>query len=158
MSAKQVAKRERKSLGLVFAFGLIVVGGLFLYQGIRSVTDNKISLITRAKILTVEQAKTTEETQIGLSGRSKLEGIDGMLFYFTEASTQNCFWMKDTLIPLDMVFVNEQKKIVTLHENVQPESYPQTFCPTEPVLYGIEVPAGKAVEWRMTVGEDLSWR
>ena len=152
--SRQVHKNRLK---LMFAVGLLIVGGLFLITGIRSITDDKIPLITRVKVLSVERANNPEKLRLGLSNREALDGIDGMLFIFNEASLDNCFWMKDTLIPLDMVFINDEKRIVTVHSNVQPDTYPEKFCPSLPVRYGLEVPAGNAEAWRLQVGEDVTW-
>lgn len=67
---------------------------------------------------------------------------EAMLFVF-ERSGEHCFWMKDTRIPLDMIWLNEQKQVVHIEENVQPESYPKSFCPDEAALYVVEVNAGQ---------------
>ena len=151
-------KHRRSPQKLLVMFGVVAVGVLFLVQGIIAVTDNKIKLITPKRVLTVEQAKSEQERATGLSNRAELKGIDGMLFYFDTASLENCFWMKDTLLALDMVFLNTSREVVTIHENVKPETYPQTFCPTQAAQFGLEVPAGKASEWGIELGKKLTWQ
>ena len=77
--------------------------------------------------------------------RESLPENSGMLFIFPDSSPRS-FWMKNTLIPLDMIWIDESKKIVGITENVQPckadpcPSYPSG----KPVKYVLEVNAGFA--------------
>ena len=52
------------------------------------------------------------------------------------------FWMKDTLIPLDMLWVAADGTIVTIAHDIKPESFPTTFGPSAPARYVLEVPGG----------------
>ncbi len=63
----------------------------------------------------VELATTPEQRGIGLMGRTNITG--GMLFIF-EDEQQRLFWMKDTLIPLDMIFINKDLEITKIHHAV----------------------------------------
>ena len=63
----------------------------------------------------IEVARTPQEKEIGLMGRKSLEPNGGMLFIF-DPPQEISMWMKDTLIPLDMVFVNEKGRIFRLRE------------------------------------------
>lgn len=61
----------------------------------------------------VEEAKTKEEKSKGLSNRESLDDNSGMLFYFDKPQTVS-FWMKDTLIPLDIIFIDEDEEVISV--------------------------------------------
>ena len=93
--------------------------------------------------LQVEMATTEDQEQQGLSGRSGLPVGGGMLFVFDPPRIPG-FWMKDMLFPLDIIFINGEGRVVTVHKNVAPETYPAVFRPSAPAHYVLEVPAGFA--------------
>jgi uncharacterized membrane protein (UPF0127 family) len=90
----------------------------------------------------VELARTDPERQKGLMFRQKLDDGRGMLFLFDHPEKLK-FWMKNTYIPLDMIFISEQKRVVGVEENAEP----LTLTPRGPdidALYVLEVPGGWA--------------
>jgi hypothetical protein len=95
----------------------------------------------------VEIADTNEERATGLMNRESLGENSGMLFVF-DAPAPLTFWMKDTLIPLDMIFIGADKKVVEVKPNIQPCRI--AFCPTYPGIapaqYVVEVNAGFAAK------------
>lgn len=93
--------------------------------------------------LTAEIAKTGEEKSQGLSGRNCLDNGAAMLFPY-ELTGDYCFWMKDMQFPIDMIWLDDDKKIVTIKSNVTPDTYPNTFCPERPAKYIVEVQSGLA--------------
>jgi uncharacterized membrane protein (UPF0127 family) len=98
--------------------------------------------------LMVEIANNNKERRQGLSGRSSLPQNEGMLFVF-EPNGKPTFWMKDMKFPIDIIWINEEGKIVGIQKNVQPESdTPDNdlarYNPPEPVKYVLEVNAGFA--------------
>lgn len=76
----------------------------------------------------------------GLMNREKLADNTGMLFVFPEERNLS-FWMKDTYIPLDMIFIDESKKIVTIHKNARPFDL-NTYKSNFPSKYVLEVNGG----------------
>ena len=105
--------------------------------------------------LTVEIADSIDEQAIGLMYRTELSADSGMLFIFSEEK-QRVFWMKNTKIPLDIIFVDSTGTIVDLKENFEPcvvsdcEKYY-----SKPALYALEVNAGFVEEKRIAVGDSL---
>lgn len=92
-----------------------------------------------------EVADSPTERSRGLMLRKSLQVNSGMLFVF-EAPAQHCFWMKNTLIPLSIAFLDEDGTIVTLAE-MQPHDETSN-CPAKPVRYALEMEQG----WFKTKG------
>jgi len=102
-------------------------------------------------------ADSPEERSKGLSGRASLKAQRGMVFIF-ESPSEQCFWMKDTLIPLDMIWLDESRNVTKIQANVQPSSYPSSFCSDKPAdKYVIELNAGEAEALGINVGQTLSF-
>jgi uncharacterized membrane protein (UPF0127 family) len=56
-----------------------------------------------------------------------------------------------------MVWVDDEKKVVTVEKNVAPETYPQSFCPSSPAKYGLELPSGDAAKLGIEKGVSLQF-
>ena len=94
------------------------------------------------KTYNVKVAKTEEERAKGLSGITELPEDEGMLFYMDKP--QKCsFWMKDTLIPLDIVFIDEDEEVISVHQGVPEDTTPIT---EDNVLYVLEVNANSGIK------------
>ena len=92
----------------------------------------------------------------GLSGRESLSEKEGMLFVFQEDG-MHAFWMKDMLIPIDMIWLSSDKRVVFIERNAQPESYPASFAPPVPSRYVLEVPSGFSDRHAIAVGTTATW-
>ena len=77
-----------------------------------------VSIYNKNITFTVEVAKTTEERRIGLMYRKKLYNNEGMLFIFPREKIIQ-LWMKNTYIPLDVIFISENKVIVDIKKNME---------------------------------------
>ena len=84
-------------------------------------------------------ALTPEQRQTGLMYRREMPQPEGMLFVFEQASVQ-CFWMKNTLLPLTAAFVADDGRIVNLVD-MKPQST-DSHCSEEPVRYVLEMNQG----------------
>lgn len=106
--------------------------------------------------LKVEIATTQAEQEIGLSERECIDDSEAMLFIFEQPGHYN-FWMKDMNFPIDIVWIDEAKRVIELTENVQPASYPDTFTSSKASKYVLEVGAGRAGQLGLTVGQNLDF-
>ena len=91
----------------------------------------------------VEVANTTSKREQGLSGRASLPQNTAMLFVFDKPD-QACFWMKDMKFPLDIVWIQEDK-VVKVSADTSQNTYPQNFCPDQPVPYVLELNTGSGI-------------
>jgi len=121
---------------------------------IRTEDNNNSSVIAR---IFVEVSDDQEEFMRGLMFRQHLPWNAGMLFAFNDEDPRT-FWMKNTLIPLDMIFVDSDSKIVDIIENVPPCK--QDECPTypskEPAQHVLEVNAGFVQDTGVKIGDHLA--
>ncbi len=100
----------------------------------------------------VEIRDTPQERGQGLSGKTSLPDGEGMLFIFEKADGHG-FWMKDMNFSIDIIWIDANRKIVGIEENVSPSTYPEIFYPQTDILYVLEVPAGFAKRQNIEVGE-----
>ena len=96
----------------------------------------KVPLYIHQKEIWVEVAKTPEERNHGLMGRKHLGKDEGMLFIF-EAEDYHGFWMKDTLIPLSIDFIDKDGRIVWITD-MKPQTL-DSRVPPIPILYALEM-------------------
>ena len=102
----------------------------------------------------LEVARTPTEVEIGLMLRRDLPDDGGMIFLFGRPAKPVGFWMKNTLISLDMLFIAEDGRIIKLHPRAEPESLTQ--LPSEgPVVAVIELKGGIAEKLGITVGDRI---
>ncbi|WP_394335750.1 DUF192 domain-containing protein [Robiginitalea sediminis] len=101
--------------------------------------------------LDIEIAETDYETQTGLMYRESMEDTQAMWFVF-ETEAMHSFYMKNTLFPLDILFVNEELEIVTVAKNAQPLDE-AGISSGVPVRYVLEIKAGLADKWGISEGD-----
>jgi uncharacterized membrane protein (UPF0127 family) len=89
--------------------------------------------------IVAELATTPEQRQVGMMFRTQMADHEGMLFVF-DAPQQQCFWMRNTLIPLAIAFIGDDGRIVNIVE-MQPKS-DASHCSAKPVRYALEMNAG----------------
>lgn len=92
----------------------------------------------------------------GLSFRESLSPQTGMLFVFDTHDVYH-FWMKDMKFAIDMIWLDENKKVVYIEEFVDPSTYPESFGPETPTQYVIEIPAGDTTKVGLRVGDVVSF-
>jgi uncharacterized protein len=103
----------------------------------------------------VELAVTPEEQAKGLMFREQLGEDAGMLFIFEKEEVRS-FWMRNTLIPLDMIFVDSGLKVVSVHDFAKPKD-DTGISSRLPAKYVIEVNGGKAAACRIKAGTKVKF-
>ncbi len=130
---------------------ILFFAGRTLYQHL---TVQKIAVqAPDSQVIKLELADNDTKRWKGLSGRESVQG--GMLFVYPEESQQHCLTMRDMQTVIDMVWLDSDKKIITIHQAVQPSSYPKVFCPLRSAKYAIELPAGDVREHQFSIGKKL---
>jgi uncharacterized membrane protein (UPF0127 family) len=143
--------------GCKFSFGNIFFDAMLKVRGGKFPTKEITLEMDKEKIqLVVEVADSERERERGYMEREKVEEGKGMLFIFEDEAPRN-FWMKNTLIPLDILYMNSQKEVVRIVENMEPCKVMQ--CPSyssrEPAMYALELPAGFVKAHKVTVGDKI---
>jgi len=116
-------------------------------------TSNCAGSNGNASTVYVEIADTPQAEETGLMYRTSLAEDSGMLFVF-DGDWQRSFWMKNTPLPLDMVFVNSQFDIVDINHNATPESE-AVFTSKAPCKYVVEVNGGYCNAHGITIGDKI---
>jgi hypothetical protein len=138
---------------------ILVLFSIFLFsflqeKGIIGSREKTIKIEIGGEELEVWVAKTIKEREKGLSGIEKLENNEGMLFVFPLGSNSS-FWMKDMLIPIDIIWIDSDKKVVDIKENLFPESYPDLINSAKEISYVLEVNAGFVYDKNIKIGDEL---
>lgn len=106
--------------------------------------------------LDIEIADTDYDIQTGLMYRNSMEPNQGMLFVFDDEE-ERYFYMKNTQIPLDIIYLGTNRKIVSFQKNAKPfdeSSLPSNF----PAKYVLEVNAGMVNTWQIKEGDSISYK
>lgn len=98
-------------------------------------------------------AQTPDERSTGLMYRKEMAPNEGMLFIFEQPATQ-CFWMKNTLLPLSAAFIQDDGRIVNIAD-MKPQST-ESHCSKEPVRYVLEMHQGWFAKRGLKAGSQLT--
>ena len=139
------------SIGLLIAILVGVVGAVsYVYKTDSTKTIAKFGNVS----LRIEYALTEAQREQGLGGRETLPNDYGMLFVFPRDGYYG-FWMKDTLVPLDMFWLDDQGQVIWMEQSVATTTYPAVFYPQSPARYVLETTAGFAQLHSIATGTSL---
>jgi len=102
----------------------------------------------------LEVAKSISQKSVGLSNRNNLCSNCGMIFVFAKDGSLP-FWMKDTLIPLDMIWINSNGQITDIITTTETNSL-KTLQNTQPAKYVIELNAGDSLKIGLETGDTIN--
>ncbi|MFI1745574.1 DUF192 domain-containing protein [Thalassobellus sediminis] len=105
--------------------------------------------------LDIEIADTDFDIQTGLMYRDSMEKNQGMLFVFNDFK-ERYFYMKNTRIPLDLIYIDDAYKIVSFQKNAKP--FDESSLPSNaPAKYVLEINAGLVDTWKISVGDSINY-
>ena len=103
-------------------------------------------------VVVADIADTNATREQGLGGRTSLLDNQGMFFMFDTPGLYS-FWMKDMVIPIDMIWLDQNLKVIYIESNVSPSTFPSVFTPTSPAMYVLEVQSGFAQKNAVKIGD-----
>ena len=125
------------------------------FQKEGTLTLKKANSDSIIKTIDIEIADDEYTTQTGLMYRTKLETNHGMLFIFPNVQMRS-FYMKNTKIPLDIIYIDENLSIVSIQKNAKPMD--ETSLPSEaPAKYVLEINGGLSDVWHIEIGDKISY-
>ena len=140
---------------LIFAIATLLVATLILGYFYATRVTEVVNTATFAGVsLTLDYATSTAAQERGLGGRVSLPDNYGMLFVFQDAGYHG-FWMKDTLVPLDMFWLDEKGQVIFMEKDVATTTYPTVFDPAVEASYVLETAAGFARKNNVSTGTPL---
>jgi len=124
-------------------------------------TESGKTLKIRDITLNIEVVDTDAKREKGLSGKLGLAENEGMLFVF-DAEGYYGIWMKDMNFPIDIVWLDKDKKIVYIEKNASPDTYPKVFYAQKNslpilILYVLETPSGFLVKNNIQIGDFVAF-
>jgi hypothetical protein len=134
------SKNKKLTLVLIIILILIVINSDRIYNLFQEkIPEEKITINNKA--FDLEIADTKEKMDKGLSGRASLATSTGLLFVFDKPGVYS-FWMKEMNFPIDIIWLDKNKKILGVTKNLSPSSYPQVFYSPTSTSYALEVNTG----------------
>jgi uncharacterized membrane protein (UPF0127 family) len=144
----------KKLLTVLLGYAL-ALGPLAHAQDAPQMNLPRIKMGAGMHLIDAQLATNSQQRATGLMFRKEMPASEGMLFVFEQASEQ-CFWMKNTLIPLTAAFVADDGTIVNLAD-MKPQST-DSHCSTKPVRYVLEMNQGWFDKKGIKAGSKLSGR
>jgi uncharacterized protein len=148
----------RAALAALFIFGFLQCGAAVAPPAIADVLFKRASLKIETRngpaLLNVEVADTDRTREQGLMFRRSVADREGMIFLFDDEH-EITMWMKNTYIPLDMVFIGNDWRIVNIAYNAEPFST-DVISSGRPASRVLEIGAGQAKKFGLAVGDAVS--
>ncbi|MGB8216532.1 MAG: DUF192 domain-containing protein [Candidatus Methanoperedens sp.] len=143
---------KHKNKILIIIFALLLVALIFFITSSQKKSDSTVCF--EGSCIDAELATTPKEMKTGLMNRASLPENRGMLFIFDKEGIYK-FWMKNTLIPLDIIWLDENGKIIYIEKSALPcpVSTCPLFGPESSSKYTLEVNGGYTERHKINVGD-----
>ena len=151
MSKYNASFKFLKPLLILLAYSLASLNAFG--QGVPQTQLPRMTLNAGMHLIQAQVAQDFEQRQIGLMWRKEMPQNEGMLFVFEQAAVQ-CFWMRNTLLPLTAAFVADDGTIVNLAD-MKPQS-DESHCSKKPVRFVLEMNQGWFAKRNIQAGYKLS--
>ena len=146
----------------VISAAIVIFASFFFGTPARSqpvtqfVSGHSYAMVIDGRDFPLEIADTPDLQHEGLSGRADLPSDSGMLFVMKNPQYVG-IWMKDMQFPLDIIWLNADREIVTIERGVSPATYPEVFYPADLSQYVIEMNAGFVEAHGLQAGDALKF-
>jgi uncharacterized membrane protein (UPF0127 family) len=133
-----------------------IAAGLALGLAAQACAAKEPSVVLKGKTFSIELAEDDASRAHGLMDRTQMDADHGMLFVFQDDAPR-AFWMKNTKIPLDMLFFDAERKLVSVQHDVPPciaDPCPG-YSSGAPARYVLELNGGQARKLGLTTGDEL---
>jgi hypothetical protein len=147
---------NKKHIAIIVILVLGISLYIFNFMENKKNKNNEPQVCFNNKCFSVEVARTFNERAVGLMNRTELQKDSGMLFVFEEDGEYN-FWMKNTLISLDMIWISSDKKVVFIKNNAEPckQEVCESIKPNAIARYVLEINGGLAEQENIKPGDDV---
>ena len=158
---KFLKKHIRTGIALICAcLALSLYTSFYLNNPRYTHTPRVLSYTEKANIKDIEiyidRATTFDEQTKGLSGQQHIEDSQGLLFTF-DVPSKNGIWMKDMLFSIDVLWLDQDMKIVHIKKNFEPSSYPMSETPDVASKYVLELQGGFVDKYGIELGDTLTF-
>ena len=116
---------------------------------------DRVNLKFNNQIISAVVARSNAKQESGLMNVTNLPEKEGMLFVFDDLQPRT-FWMKDTLISLDIIYLDENLKVVNLYDYTAPNQTTVVYPSQLPSAYVLELNGGEAKKLNLAIGDSLS--
>jgi len=144
-----------KKVCLIIALLGLVLASSFIFYGKKEPSDLRPVLL-KGNTYQVEIADTPEKAEVGLMWRKSMPKNQGMLFVFPYPRMIS-MWMKNTYIPLDMIFFNARGEVICLRENTTPLDDENIITCPYPASKVLELNAGEIKAKKIELGDKLNY-
>ena len=159
-------------ISILFIFCSVIIGllpDLFRYTISQNNKQNSPALVLYVNDITqidgfiivgnfkipVSLARNETERIKGLSGTHSMPNKYGMFFIFDSSDYQS-MWMKDMLFPIDIIWIDEDYKIVHMEKDISPDTYPKIFTAQIKARFVLELNAGMSTDYNLQTGDSIS--
>lgn len=164
MNLKKTLNANSRKVYLIFLFVILAGAGTILLVAhlatSKTIPQSNVMQTRQHTVyygehrLYVELATDPQSREQGLMYRTEMASDAGMLFIFETPSVLS-FWMKNTYIPLDIIFLDANLRVVAVHENTTPNQINETYASFVPAKYALETNAGWVQNSGLTEGDTL---
>ena len=147
--SKAKIKLARNEILVAGTILILSLGGLFY-----SNRPHPATVVVDGREFKVQVADSHSERQRGLSDQGALANDEAMIFIFEEPGLHG-FWMKDMKFSIDIIWIDENLRVVHVEKNISPSSYPESFIPSVDAKYVLEVYTGQAEAQGIGLGDPV---